>query len=497
MDAARDVFYRLYRNRGRSDLVDAVLKQLEFHPLSVTLLATVAQQNRWSMERLVKEWERRRTDTLQTEHRMNLGSTIELSLASPMFKVLGPDARGLLGVVAFYPQGVDEDNIDRLFPTVPNRTHIFDKFCIFSLTYRSNGFITMLAPLRDHLCPKDPMSSPLLCMTKEHYFTCISVRLNPKLPGSEDPQWIMSEDVNVEHMLNVFISVNPDSDDIWNACTGFIIHLTWHKPRQTVLRKKIEGLPDDHWSKIRCLFELASLYGVIGNDTEKASLLNYALKLGRERGNDSWVAHALGLLSQANRSLGHYKEGIDQVMEALEIYERLGQTVERAGCLNYLAGLLEGDGQLDAEEEAVAESIKLLPEKGGECQLYSSHFTLGQIYRVKGEKEKAIYHYELALGFASTLDWNPLSIAIHSALATLFLDEDAFDDAQFHVDSLASALILQARIWYKQHRFEDAASEALRAQDICGKLGDSSCLDTCKALLQNIELRSDGKRPPL
>jgi hypothetical protein len=82
-------FIGLYKRRGRSDSVDDISKQLEFHALSVTLLATVAQQNKWGIERLVGEWKGRRTDTLQTEHRSSLAATIELSLASPMFKELG------------------------------------------------------------------------------------------------------------------------------------------------------------------------------------------------------------------------------------------------------------------------------------------------------------------------------------------------------------------------------------------------------------------------
>jgi len=51
------------------------------------------------MDRLMREWETRRTRVLQTEAR------IELS--------------------AFFPQGVNETNGNWLFPTISNRTNVF------------------------------------------------------------------------------------------------------------------------------------------------------------------------------------------------------------------------------------------------------------------------------------------------------------------------------------------------------------------------------------
>jgi len=214
MDAARSAFYQIYKCDKGSGLVDDILAQLDFHPLSITLLATVGHQNKWRMDRVKREWEKRRTSVLQTRHKKSFAAAIELSLSSPMFQEFGPYARELLGVMAFFPQGVDENNIDWLFPTISNGMDIFDGFCVLSLTSRSNGFITMLAPLRDYLSPSDPRLSPLLCAAKERYFVRMSVYPDPNKPNFKETRWIISEDVNVEHLLDVFTTIDTNSDDV-------------------------------------------------------------------------------------------------------------------------------------------------------------------------------------------------------------------------------------------------------------------------------------------
>jgi len=503
IEAACDAFYRIYRTGERSDLIIDILKQLDFHPFSITLLATVAHHSKWDANRLTREWGQRRTGVLQIEHNRSLAATIELSLASAMFQELGPDARALLGVVAFFPQGVDENNLDWLFPTIPNRTNVFDKFCILSLTHRSNGFITMLAPLRDYLSPEDPKSSSLLRTTKDRYLTRMSVNINLDEPSFEESQWIKSEDVNVEHLLDVFTTIDPNSDDIWDACAKFMQHLYWHKRRLVVLKPKIEGLPDDHRSKPDCLYELSRLFDTVGNQVERKRLLTHALKLQRERGVHNRVARTLYLLSDTNRLMGLPKEGIQQAKEALEIYESLDNTVGQAQCLNYLAWSLHSDDQLDAAEEAASRAINLLPEKGEQSLVCESHRLLGLIYLSKGETEKAIHHFEVALEIASSLNWHDNLFCVHYELAKLFLDEGGFDDAHAHAEHakshtfddayyLGRAMELQAEIWYTQYRLEEARTEVLRAADIYEMLGATNDVEDCRELLRRIEKKLNG-----
>jgi len=498
MEAACDTFYRIYKHGEQSDLVNNILERLDFHPLSITLLATVAHHSKWSTNRLTREWERRRTDVLQTEHNKSLAATIELSLASPMFQELGPDARDLLGIVAFFPQGVDENNLDWLFPAISNGTNLFDKFCILSLTYRSGDFVTMLAPLRDYLCPKDPKSSLLLGTTKERYFTKMSVELDPNKPGFENGRWITSEDVNVEHLLDVFTSTNANPEDVWDACANFLRHIFWHKKRLTVLKSKIEGLPDDHRSKPECLLELSQLFRSVGNHVENKRLLVRASDLWRERGDGYRVAQTLMFLAYTNRQLSLHKEGVLQATESFNICKQIDHTVGQAHSLRCLAWSLQADNQLDAAEEAASQAIDLfksLNEQFEVCQVYR---ILARICHCKNEIEEAIKHFETALQIASEFNWPSQLFWNNYCLAEMFFDKERFDEAHLHAKRakshaaddaflLGRGMALLARFCYKRQRFEEAKSEALSAIEVFEKLGAALDLEKCRKILRDAD----------
>ena len=500
MEAACDTFYGIYKHVERPESVNNILGQLDFHPLSITLLATVAHHNQWGADRLTKEWGRRRTGVLNTQHDNSLAAAIELSLASPMFQDLGPDARDLLGVVAFFPQGVNEDNVEWLFPTLSNITNIFDTLCNLSLTYRNNEFVTMLAPLRDYLYLKNPKSSRLLCTTKDCYSSRLSVDIIPGNPDLEGTRWIMSEDANVEHLLHVFTSPDKISDDIWDTCAYFIPHLYWHKPRLVTLGPRIEGLPDDHPSKPRCLFELSLLIGSVGNCVESKRLLCHTLKLWREREDDPQVARTLQFLSDLSRRLSLHEEGILQAKEAFGISERLCDIPGQFLSLLFLASLLFASNQLDAAEEAISQILDLCSSEGIQHHTSLSHVhnLLGRIFQSRGETEAAIDQFEIALGLASCSNWHYPTFSCHYCLAELFSKEGRFGDAYTHIEhskllainnpyNLGIATHLHARILCVEGRFEEAKSEVLCAAEIFERFGAAQCLEECRNLLRHIE----------
>jgi hypothetical protein len=172
--------------------------------------------------------------------------------------------------------------------------------------------------------------------------------------------------------------------------------------------------------------------------------------------------------------------------------------------LQRLAWLFWRDNQLDAAEEAASRSIELLPDSE-QFMACKGHRVLGDIYRSKGETEKAISHFETALGIADSFNWHHQQFwilfvpgvscsAIRAGLMKLMLTLNApslhtVNDAY----NLGRAMELQARIWYKQGKLGEARSEALCAADVYGKLGDARRVEDCRKLLQDIEERA--KKP--
>ena len=494
MEAGHETFYQIYTLSERSDEISEILKELDFHPLSITLLATVTQQNRWNTKRLAAKWERQRTGVLRTRNLGSLAATVELSLISPMFQELGPGAREALGVVAFFPQGVNEDSVDRLFPVVSDGPSMFDTFCNLSLTHRSNGFVTMLAPLRDYLRPKDPTASSLLRAVKEHYFRRLLIALVPGERCFDESKWITSEDVNVEHLLDIFTSIDADSLDVWKACRHFMDHLYWHKPRLVIFRSKVEELPDSHPSKPSCLLSLSQLFPLVGNAAEQKRMLIHILGLWKERGDDCRVAEALLELSEANRKIGLCEEGILQAWEASEIFGRFGKTGKQVHCLGVLAPLLHKNGQLDAAGVA-SRAIDLSKTQLELCQ---SHRVLGEIHQSKGNTEQAIHHFETSLRIASLPGSGGQPSMVHLSLADLYAREGKFTDTYAHIEHakshvgnnmflLGHAYMMSTRVLGMQRRFEEAKSEALRALAVFEELGAADLVEKMREFLKRVE----------
>ena len=240
---------------------------------------------------------------------------------------------------------------------------------------------------------------------------------------------------------------------------------------------------------------------MVGNHIESKQLLVHTLILWRQQGNDSEIAVTLRSLSDTNRLLGHYEEGVQEAKEALNIYECLNDILGQAHSWQELGWILYDDGQLDIAKKAIFRAINYF-NKSDQPLVCRCHSILGDIYHSQGKVKEAINHYEKALSIASPISWHKVQFWSHYSLAKLFFGKNRFNDADIQLNYaksyvtnatylLGRAMELQAEFWYKQDKLKEAKSEALYAANLYKGLEVIRDLETCTALLQKIKEAMD------
>ena len=146
-DGARDMFHSCCP-LGRSARIDQLLEELDFHPLSIDLLASAVRENGWDEATLLKTWGGGKMDVLRATGRQDLEDNIKSILDAPTIQELGTTALETLEAIAAFPNGVKESKLEMMFPTIAGIGEATDELCKFSLIYREDGFIKMLSPFR-------------------------------------------------------------------------------------------------------------------------------------------------------------------------------------------------------------------------------------------------------------------------------------------------------------------------------------------------------------
>ncbi|KIK40478.1 hypothetical protein CY34DRAFT_63106, partial [Suillus luteus UH-Slu-Lm8-n1] len=168
LSSAQAAFFQIYQRASYSEAGEDIrnlLEELGFHPLSINILANAAQQNGWSPATLLKRWDDRHSKVLDAGKgkSQSLSDTMQLSLSSPSIQDLGEDGLRALTIIAFLPQGLNENLAGDLLPSLPEVDTICDVLCMQSLVYRQDNYIKVLAPVRHYV--RDSLQAPdLMCL---------------------------------------------------------------------------------------------------------------------------------------------------------------------------------------------------------------------------------------------------------------------------------------------------------------------------------------------
>jgi tetratricopeptide (TPR) repeat protein len=313
-NSAQDVFFRIYGGAGRihaEEEINDLLEALEFHPLSIGILANAARQNSWSPAILLKRWNDRRSKLLDLGKGklQSLSFTMQLSLSSPSIQDLGEDGLRALAVIAFLPQGLNDNLASDLLPSIPHIDTICDVLCMQSLAYRQGGFVKMLAPIRHYV--RDSLPPPdLKCLGDIHAFYYFAVRRCAERRDDSLVDIVISDHLNIERMVAFGLGRVLDGEqDIYELCWKFLHCLQYHLPRPTILTPAIFNIIENPFTwmpKARCLQYLGNLYRGLSQLAEGIKAFQAAEGLYVNAGAHDEVAWCVVACGDVYKSQGRF-----------------------------------------------------------------------------------------------------------------------------------------------------------------------------------------------
>jgi tetratricopeptide (TPR) repeat protein len=312
--SAREAFFRIYCQASRSSAEEEItdlLMELEFHPLSINILANAAQQNGWSPHMLLTRWKHQPSAVLDHgEGKLqNLSATMQLSLSSPSIQNFGEDGGRTLAIIAFLPQGLNGDLATQLLPSLPHIDTICDVLCRQSLVYRQGAFIKMLAPIRHYVQNSSlaPLVSTCLRDVGAFYYRTVQ---HCSQERDSHADIIISDHLNIEHVVAFGLTQVPDrTEETLNICWLFLKCLWCHLPRPTALAPAIFNIAEEPFAlmqKAQCLWYLGLLYNALSQLTEATKAFQAAETLYLIASNHEDVAHCVAIRADMYRCEGRF-----------------------------------------------------------------------------------------------------------------------------------------------------------------------------------------------
>ncbi|KAG1821451.1 hypothetical protein EV424DRAFT_1556078 [Suillus variegatus] len=298
-----------------------LLKELEFHPLSINLLTNAAQQNDWSPAILLKRWNDRHSAVLNPGKGklQSLSDTMQLSLDSPSIQALGEDGRRTLAIIAFLPQGLNDNLAGDLLPSLQEVDTICDVLRMQSLVYRQDNFIKVLAPIQHYVQDSLPLpDSTRLQEIRTFYYRTVHW-CSKEQDGHANI--IISDHFNIEHVVAFDLAYIPDViEETYDICWQFLWCLQRHLPRPTILTPivfKIIENSSTRGPKACCLQYLGALYTTLTQLTEGMKAFKTAKALYLTVDDHENAAHCVVQCADIYRCQGRFIQS-QQVLEAFQ-----------------------------------------------------------------------------------------------------------------------------------------------------------------------------------
>ncbi|THU81448.1 TPR-like protein, partial [Dendrothele bispora CBS 962.96] len=535
-DAARNMFFAIAGNKydlsEKTKAVDKLLKELDYVPLAIRLIAQRAKTS--PLKSLLRMWKEGKTSILREgKEDFSRLTSVEYSIQLSV-NLLDEDACNLLSVISFLPNGIPMwvDNLGNMLPNLENLDISVAELLECSLISSNGGNIYILAPTREYIQRKYPSKADetmvlletfyiewmrgvvanksnmnkelqlhILNITKilnvqigkmlkeEHIEVVEFLGQAPKFYAAVveviDNILVNIQDMNINQKNNLqFIKVDVL---IWNA--------KWIEAEDEV--RSIEEKNGLNHKNItaRCFQKLGNIYEMQNKYNEATDMLSKAKTQFEEIGDWLEATQCLQRLGEIHRMQARYNEATEMVSKAKTQFEQIGDQLGAAQCLQSLGNIYRMQDRNSEATELLSKAKTQFEQIGDQLGAAQCLQRLGDIYRMQARYSEAIETLSKAKGQFEEIGSQLGAAQCLNGLGDIHYMQDRYSEAtemvskaktQFEQigDQLRAAQCLQSLgdIHRMQDRYSEATEMLSKAktqfEQIGEQLGAAQCLQS-------------------
>ena len=235
-EAARQTYLAIDSSRGDMNddslkILDELLKELDYVPLAIRLLATVGSG--LSLTYLLGQWREERTELLDSESRNDRQGSIAvyISISLSQLKITNnPEALHLLGILSLLPDGLSSwtDRISQIGPGFTRVHHLARVLLQTSLCFQQRKTLKVLSPIRHYILLHNPAATHHIDDLERHYWNFIRDHSNTKSgPEFVEARKVLDSEMgNIRSLIKNAIRDHPSLDVV-----EVTIDLSWYFAR--------------------------------------------------------------------------------------------------------------------------------------------------------------------------------------------------------------------------------------------------------------------------
>ena len=555
-EAARQTYLAIDSSRGEMNddnlkILDELLKELDYVPLAIRLLATVGIG--LSLTYILGQWREERTELLDSESRNDRQGSIAVSISISLSQLKitnNPEALHLLGILSLLPDGLSRWT-DRISPIGPGFTrvhHLARVLLQTSLCFLQGDTLKVLSPIRHYILLHNPAATHHVDDLERYYWNLIRDHSRTELgPGFPEVRKILDPEMgNIRSLVKNAIRNHPSLDVVeviielsqYFARTIPSIELLMEIGEQTkslgdtsTEAQRLEVLGEnlyfqsrymdssecfkeardkfiesqDVFGAARCSWRIGNILYLQSKYDEATAVLKEARANFIEAGSVLYAARCSQSLGDILRLQNRYEEATTVLKEARVQFTEIGDILGATGCSKDLGNVLRMQNQHDEATDVLQEARAKFVEIGDDLGAAQCSQSLGNILYMQSQDDKAaavlkearVKFIELGGALSATQCLQTLgAIRCYQgdyAEASIILGEAREQSIKIG-DRLSAAECLQAL--GNNNRFEGKYVEAkellTQAQDEFLNIGNPFGVEQCESSLSAVVKASSG-----